>query len=51
MVESNTQEPHDQVDFFSQLTSSYSGVDNNFKVSIKDSLPNEVEKNAKQIAA
>ena len=51
MIESNTQEPHDQVDFFSQLTNSYSGLDKNFSTSIKDELLNEVEMNAKEIAS
>ena len=51
MIESNTQEPHDQVGFFSQLTNSYIGLDKNFSTSIKEQLPNEVERNAKEIAA
>ena len=50
MTDSNTQEPNDQVDFFTQMTTQFEKVNQNFSSSIEKTLPDEVILNGKEQA-
>ena len=47
MIESNTQEPNDQVDFFQQMSKQFEQINENFSGTIEKTLPNEMSANCK----